>query len=1779
MRKFINRNLSVLLSFAIILCTIIPAISSVVKAVNYTEEDIAALKTAWENLTIETYFIPDKVWSSFEVETTGLNLADTSTYTGSDLTDLSVLGPKYATYTSVSDGGASTYDNYILFSAQENSPFFALEKLKGFSVYVKAPGFAARPKLNFENGEVKFWNASFYNNSQFGGNSWSEIKMSDLPQQENLWTLGERNISVDNSAITALGFDLSGTGSVALGSAKMTFATADKDTLELASTNAEAFKGAAMDFYFEAVSNAWFNSDDAKFLEFKNAVAKFTDDIEQQVKNHELKQAWAALPGQKLEFAPHTYVDSDDQDGETLTIYNSSSYEGNDIEKSLLGSQYATFTVNDTSASNSDNYLLFEQPENLFNKNDLVDYSVYIKSDADGIIARPRLCLANTQQLLNYACCYTGNNIGSGEWKQLKASDLASLGTLWEGYKENNEPDDAPIVAFGFDFSGSGNITVGTLVAEFKVVSDEVLALSNTDTAAFITAAEEFYEKAVEGGYYLEDNAEFIRFSNALTAAIGEPTIQKLAPKLAKAWKNLTVTETLIPTTLWSKPNEDADGFNLYDSLAYDGTDLNDTSVLGPKYATFTVVPTQNGMSTSSDSANYLIFKRADGKETPFNVGKFQSFSVYIKSATGDVARPIFHLSKDTAVNYPSYFDAATLTDRWTEIGTHNILKPSDFKKCYEEFSDQNFVGFGVDFAGVGDVTIGSMKVVFSAVDDETLALIDTDIVTFISEALYFYDNAVLNNSFDESDANFAKFKQYIEQIGVIDTDKEIFATANLRASWKSLDAQTLPNEDTSNWTIADWVYAASRIDASEYENKEKFLMALNEASAVRDELNMGVSCNFSSFPTYADAENALLTLSGNILSGKAPAVNYYNGASVDRLTAPTVEALNDGSYDTALSLSELDFSADGSYIELVYEFDGAAEIQNFFVGLSDNADLAKLNYRIYTANDIDKLSLSESIVASCDNVNGHQIQQFNYEGKLNISCSYIAFRFYGGANGININELSAYGKVTTYTVTTGSFKDADMEALGYNLLSGSNVSAYIRSGSTARIRWAEAGTGYSVKNLTDGCNDTGVGFGQVANMVVFKEGEEVSLHIIFDLKDTYYLEKLYMNHWYQQYLETGLYEIYASTELVTLNKSENKIIEYNNMSDGENGTTLTQLFTAKGKGKIARFVDFHIRVPVSDYEKAITKYHPYCYTRLRDVGVYGTKYIKPYADINFLPHVPVDVYRTDAAGNRASISETEYGYDEYAYAFDGRYEVAVPIDQKSKNLDFVFNLCADKLIKEIKLSTLTNNMKGVKVYASNTVEGVWKENALVINHNGEALKEIFRAFAETSISARYIRFSILETVNGVFDPTEFEVIGGNLQEFIYMNLMEEKSDSATLWLEDKDRYYITNVHESANEYNSAWNSTAIYGMEKAFDNDIETVSDFYGGSHGKADGSGKETYSFLMDLGNLMAIDKIEFIAGSTPDYWPTKINFYFGNDEVALFGKDAVPVKTFGQKTDLEDPSFSYEFLPEIAQYVRIEVVESSHRYYDMHDYIATVVGEIQVKGLEIIGSTASEGVAASVTDSDTGIRVDVLALRDNDVYTTVQDISVIKREATAEEKSSLASQSAVFASYIYDIYLLDADGNIISDVEGRELKIYLPKTLFKGNEDAYVLARQYGEYVMVDSETVDDYYATIFDDPFDMSVALCEFADIEIPEEPSDMGNDLTDDEDDTDEDESVEEDDDDDKPKRKKKIKVVRKNNGDDFNYLWLIIGGIAAIIIAAGIVLFLILKKKKNNEEE
>ena len=1003
--------------------------------------------------------------------------------------------------------------------------------------------------------------------------------------------------------------------------------------------------------------------------------------------------------------------------------------------------------------------------------------------------------------------------------------------------------------------------------------------------------------------------------------------------------------------------------------------------------------------------------------------------------------------------------------------------------------------------------------------------------------------------------------------------------------------------KNTSDWNIAEWVYQASRLDVSGYTNTEPFLAALEKAKALRDSLGVTRVNDVTNYANASDIDISADTLSYNLINGITPEINFYNGAEIVPLEAVNMLYASNGLFDGDTQVAGTDYANDGSYLELVYDLDGTANIKDILVAHTENAALRNLKYNIYTSSNRGNLFTTDNLLIIHENSEGSFAQKFSFGTATNVECRYIAIRIYKPAidesafDGIvRLSELGVYGSVQKWKVTNGDFTDEEVAKIGTNLMKDRANEIYFYDGRMKeKLSQAFGNTGYKAQTVVDGGTRTPVGIG--TDCRVSSADDELNVFIYFKLDDVYTIEKILINHFWQKYLQTGKYEIYVSNSMNTLFKASSRVVEYNNMEDGPYGSNVSQLFEFEGS-VVGRFVAYKIIFPLTDYEKAVAAWgEGNMYFRHTEFGIYGKRYIKPLKQVNLLNHTPVEAYRTDADGKRENIPQTEFGANDYTITTNGLYDSAANVMQNGKTLDFVFDLCSDAELTSVALNTLTENIKKFKVYAADGKDGLWEENNLVFNYTGDATSKAEKLFAETSLGARYLRFSIPETITGTVDITEFEAIGWNTYEFDYINLVEENSSRAEIYLEDKEDYYLNNMDFNANKQEPSWGN--YYPWSNAFDTDVGTVSDLYGGENNK------ESINILLDLETMNAVDSINVKAGSTPDYWPSKLNFYIGETDMEIFGKDAKPVASFDSKSEADvEGNFRYTALPTVAQYVRIEILEGSHKYYnDVNNMILAVIDSIEVKGLELVGKADEEGVVARFSDKETGIRVEIMAKTPNDVYYGAKSILVTQRELTKEEKEILKSKGAAAVTKMFEIYLLDGDGNIVEDIGGRDLRVKIPKSFVSDPENTYIANSFYGffELIELDSDIqTDEYFVITALDTNYMKYALTQFVsleddiidtdneDIVIEEDDTDDVID-TDNEDnffeeDEDSEEDNEENDEDEYKTLIKKVRRPKKNAG--FDYLWIIITAGAVIVVAsAALIIYLIIKKKKKDDGE
>lgn len=1001
--------------------------------------------------------------------------------------------------------------------------------------------------------------------------------------------------------------------------------------------------------------------------------------------------------------------------------------------------------------------------------------------------------------------------------------------------------------------------------------------------------------------------------------------------------------------------------------------------------------------------------------------------------------------------------------------------------------------------------------------------------------------------------------------------------------------------EGSENWSYKDWILKAIKLDTSGYENTAAFEECRQKAKQVRNELEI-FNCsteerNISQIDLSAYGENVLKDIK--------PEIYYTSGTESAEISNKKYRLLTDGDLSTEFSSPDIIYGSTDSYTDIIYKVNGRAVINKLLVAGADSKGLGE--YEIYISSDKTALFNPDNRETVFRNSNASQVQTFTYQADSTVFGTYIAFRIKNPITDadaekyIRLLELAAYGNVEFSSVIAGDYDVADIRALGKNIIAENQLTPKGKFNGRTIDNFTPNEGKDGFKYLYDCDLSTSTSIGN-QNYQWKDDNGTTYLDMWYDLGRDYRLNKIFLRHmslsWdKEKILTTGEYEVYASTDTATLFQGSSRIAAYNNRNDGKgytNGfgdgtqTTYSQLFTFYGDGIVARYVCFRIKLPVSNWELACKKQSGNRYTRFEELGIYGEEYDKPVYDTNLTKHTPLSVYRT-SAGTHTPVAAEELTKEKYNILYDGETDAAAEIPSNGKQLDYLYNLCGSMEISGFRMRTLTQNVKALKIYASLVEDQVWNESSLVYSYSDEnagatVIEKLFDGtqFDNKLKTARYVRFSVISLKNDMFDPTEIEVIGKDNQTATYRNIVMDHDDYINLYLVDKATGKYNTFSQNANKL-----CVGKRPLKNMIDADTSTVLDLYAGENNK------QSINIVFSLEYLAAIDNISLTAGSNEKYWPSKLNYYIGTDEKDVL-TSKTPAGTIEGKP--ENGVYSYDFIPQTARFVRLEITESQNPY--MGNRIISVISEIAVNGINIFGTGEGDAVA-SFTDKETGIKLDILKNTDNDVFELVQGIKVVKRDPSNAEKQDVSNGIGVsFCSQVYEIFLLDSHGNTVTDIGGREIKAYFPISSYSTDEDIYILQKGNGSFTMIESLTEGDYQVITLDSPSNMCFALAKYIDevipvdnnTNIPDETQPEDDSFEDDDefydddtydDDTDSDEEPEEDTDTVKSGKRRK-KIIKVISGSVVPY---IIGGIAAVLVigAGGTFTIIFIKKRKKKQ--
>ena len=570
--------------------------------------------------------------------------------------------------------------------------------------------------------------------------------------------------------------------------------------------------------------------------------------------------------------------------------------------------------------------------------------------------------------------------------------------------------------------------------------------------------------------------------------------------------------------------------------------------------------------------------------------------------------------------------------------------------------------------------------------------------------------------------------------------------------------------------------------------------------------------------------------------------------------------------------------------------------------------------------------------------------------------------------------------------------------------------------------------------------------------------------------------------------------------------------------------------------------------------------------------------------DVNLTEHVPVEVYETDASGKRTKLGEDKFGYDEQAKLYDGDTENnPVELDVKNKKLDIIFNLNDKMKLYDIRAYLAENNVKDMKIYTAPVREAIWDESGLVYQYDGTdpSTLNIGRSFS-TPVENQYVRFSFNEVDGDTLKLTEIKCMGKGIQQLAYTNIIEGKTDVMSYANVNYDTKKSQFIRFESNKFGDS--IFQFKDANVAHDGYLDTIVDFCGGSR-----SENKTYNIVFDLNGLSAVDNIKYYAGSNPEYFPRKMKFYVGNDQMNILdnsNKGTVCVAEFNGATTDENGLYEAKFLAQNAAYVRIELIEDGVVSDDGRygDNLLAVARDIQINGLSLNASKSD--AVKSFTDAETGIIVDILKFNEGDIYETVQGMKLTKRKPTAAEIQQAGDFGFVFRDWFYTVTLLNYRGDPVTDVEGREIRVSVPLGEDEDMDTAFMATILGDEVVLMEHELRDindKYYVTVFfDDPVGLVFARGNIDEDFVPEESEEEFEDDYEDEDedyydeedyddDYDDEEEEEEEDDTSNPKRKKYYKVIKKGGGLSTGAIVGIVAG--SVVAVSGGSLLIIFRKK------
>ena len=710
-----------------------------------------------------------------------------------------------------------------------------------------------------------------------------------------------------------------------------------------------------------------------------------------------------------------------------------------------------------------------------------------------------------------------------------------------------------------------------------------------------------------------------------------------------------------------------------------------------------------------------------------------------------------------------------------------------------------------------------------------------------------------------------------------------------------------------------------------------------------------------------------------------------------DLSTQAMLQGARFGKFDTATNTAQYTNTASrgkhtkyATYLDIYYDLGKEAMLDNIKLAF-ESAIWALGRYDVYVGSDLETLYDDENFYVNVDNLSAIHYGQ---KTRMNVICfdennrpkdcigRFVGIRVYDptcttgrGSGVITADRNHIYSRIHAFQVY-GEYTDEDPESLNAIGTLRSATPDDLKNIATGKINLLKTATMYVFNQQGKKVNPSENDKNKVRN--IFKNNDGTQSHTDINTepfnKDGFGLA-FKIKEWESAQIEgfayqglsqnmqsywPGTYQLYASQDIESLWDDESMFYEFNANVQGQSRAQIIEFADdemPKGRYFGIKFVDINRQNNISSD-----------YFRLSFMSLWGAAAQATAKSGNIAKNMPIDASFINGT-EKTRIDESELTAHEVRNLTDGNKTTYADVntsgDSRSK-VELVYNLCGDNPVDKIAVTALIDSasgFSGMKVYASPSYTGVFTNEALIWNYAvGSKTGSITAAKAfSKSKTMRYIRF--------VFDGTksqlrlfEIEVIGLEDQNLKTRNLSSD-------WTNDNIKVFRTD--KATNERrNKGIHSTLL---ESLYDGEQSTFIAVSDGAIGDA------KIDLLIDLGDLRTVNRMDFsFLKRFKNYWPTKLNIYFGKTEAEVFGATTPDYTINTAGIDEKVGLWSKDIRPVIAKCMRVEIAEfptnDSYKNAAGEHLINFVISDIKLTGTGVKDWKASEWVEKSASAAST-------------------------------------------------------------------------------------------------------------------------------------------------------------------------------------------------------------------